>query len=308
MSRESMVKNEQKADFGIEISFDAKKESPTNALKVLTELIETFELLDVDLVGTIDAKIKPIVLLEDIEIGSIRTWLKEKIESIDDEGIKDLDWRKIVGSYLVKAKYAIVKFLDKKTSITNRSEIQSLEAELFRLAKETDIKKLPEYSPIPTAKLIQHMSKITTTVKSLRTSDKAFFFTSTESVDFNVELDLSPESIIDILTSQKLSSQGEMILKVKKPDYLGESMWELRHGRKHIEAKISDMVWLKSFQQREKDVRPGDSLKADVITTVSYDQNNEVLGVYYEVTKIHEVIKPAGDAQISLIDLDDRDE
>jgi hypothetical protein len=33
---------------------------------------------------------------------------------------------------------------------------------------------------------------------------------------------------------------AQMILAVKKPDYLGDSKWDLRHGRRSIAAKIED--------------------------------------------------------------------
>ena len=48
-----------------------------------------------------------------------------------------------------------------------------------------------------------------------------------------------------------------MILAVKKPDYLGDSKWDLRHGKRPISARIEDGAWLRRFQSREVDVRPG---------------------------------------------------
>ena len=58
------------------------------------------------------------------------------------------------------------------------------------------------------------------------------------SVGFNLEFELAPESIEDLVTKDKLMSQSEMILKVKKPDYLGESKWDFRHGGRSFPAKI----------------------------------------------------------------------
>jgi hypothetical protein len=68
-----------------------------------------------------------------------------------------------------------------------------------------------------------------------------------------------------------------MILAVKKPDYLGDSKWELRHGKRAISAKIEDVLWLKQFQGRQVDVRPGDAIRCVVRIEHLYGHDNELL-------------------------------
>ena len=92
-----------------------------------------------------------------------------------------------------------------------------------------------------------------------------------------------------------------MILKVKKPDYLGESQWEFRHETHPIPAKILDEKWLKDFQSRKHDVRPGDSLRAIVETEVNYDYNQEVVGTHYYVIEVKEVIRQGSQNQLNLM-------
>ncbi len=84
-------------DFCLEIDFERGTESPERIFRAMSDLIETFQSLDADLVTSIDVRIEPILLLEDIESGSIKTWLKTQLETLDDEALKDLDWRKIIG-------------------------------------------------------------------------------------------------------------------------------------------------------------------------------------------------------------------
>ncbi len=74
----------------------------------------------------------------------------------------------------------------------------------------------------------------------------------------------------ELLTREVIPSQTVLILKVKKPDYLGTSKWEFvfEHA---IEAKILDVDWLVRFQNRREDVRPGDAIRAEVLTEVSTD-------------------------------------
>ena len=93
-----------KADFCIEINFEKGSENPSRIFKALTELIETFQQLDRALVESIDSKIEPVATIEDVESGSIRVWLAQKLKSVDDDGLKKLDWKQVVGKYLVDAK------------------------------------------------------------------------------------------------------------------------------------------------------------------------------------------------------------
>ena len=116
---EASMKDNQ-AVFGIEIDFQKNTASPSRVFKTMSELIDSFEKLDKDLIGSIDPRIKPVALIEDIEAGSIKAWLKYVFESIPDEGLKELDLKKVLGKYLVKAKYLIINFCNEKTTISDK--------------------------------------------------------------------------------------------------------------------------------------------------------------------------------------------
>jgi len=199
------------------------------------ELIETFQIVDKYLVKSIDNNIETVLILEDIESGSIRSWLSNALNAIDDDAIKNIDWRPAVGKYLVKSKYFIIDFLNGRTGISNINEVKPLENNLYRLAKETDVKWLPAYEPIARRGLLESIQKISSNISHLTSEDSASYITDDDKVDFNLEFNLVPESLEDLLVQETLSSESELLLKVKKPDYLGESMWEFRHGGKNIE-------------------------------------------------------------------------
>jgi hypothetical protein len=91
-----------------------------------------------------------------------------------------------------------------------------------------------------------------------------------DSANFNLTLNISPQSLDGLLVREKISSEQVLILKIKKPDYLGQSKWELQFDDRIREAKILDDVWLRKFQSRDEDVRPGDAIKGLVRVEVSY--------------------------------------
>lgn len=64
----------------------------------------------------------------------------------------------------------------------------------------------------------------------------------------------------------------------------------MRHGKRSISAKIEDMEWLKRFQRRGVDVRPGDSLRCRVRIEHLYGHDNELLTERYTIVEINEVL------------------
>lgn len=115
---------------------------------------------------------------------------------------------------------------------------------------------------------------------------------------------MSPDAVEEILTERVLTGKYEVYLKVKKPDYLGQSMWEFKYEGKLIQAKIHDSGWLERFQQKTVLLGPGDSIRALVEVKVSYDKYGEVIASHYTILNVKEIIQnPKGVQQSLLIDL-----
>lgn len=232
--------------FCIQIDYEKNTPNPSRVFRTMTDLIETFQSIDNDLIKCIDSKIESVLILEDIEIGSIKTYISNVLKAVDDDAIKNLDWKPAVGKYLVKAKYLIVDLLDDKIKITDKREIDLTRKKILELAEETEIKKFPYYTPIDSADLIDGIDRINKSLKSLDKRDKAKFITKEDTASFNLELEFAPKQIEDLLTKETLESKSVMILKVKKPDYLGDSKWDFKYYSHSIQVKILDLDWIKS--------------------------------------------------------------
>jgi hypothetical protein len=280
-----------KADFCIEIDYKKDSENPSRVFEAMTALIKSFQSFDEDLIKSIDNKIEPVLLLEDIEIGSLKTWLANKLKGVPDEGLKDLSWKKIVGSYLVKAKHIVIKRLEGKTVLTDAKMIEYIQYELVEEAKKTDLKRFPSYAPVKMHTLVENINRINDSLKPLSKEDKALMKSDFGDASFNLELDITPESLEDLVTREKIVSDSVMILKVKQPDYLGQAMWTFKYSGRLVPAKIIHEEWLLKFQNREIDIRPGDSLRAKVTTTVKYGHDYEVIGHHYEIVEVLEVLQ-----------------
>lgn len=277
--------------YAITIDFQKDSPDPTRVFRSMTSLIEAFTGLDKELAQSIDVHVTPIILLEDIEAGSLKVWLRTVLEAIDDTGLKEADWKKIVGRFLLQAKYRIIDWTNGRTTVTSRTDIQQLEAELLRSAEGTDVTRLPMYMPVPEDRLLKGIQSVSQSLKQLSKSDRAQLETPEGSVGFNLDFSITPESIRALLVKESIPNEMTMILKIKKPDYLGESMWEFKHENHAIQARIVDSRWLSKFQSRAVEVRPQDALRARVTVTAHYGYDGEVVDVDYVIVEVLEVIQ-----------------
>ncbi len=237
---------------------------------------------------SIDVHVEPVALLEDIEAGSLKVWLRTILEAVDDTGLKQGEWKKVVGSFLWKAKYRMIDWTRDKTVITNRSDVKQLEMELLVLAQETDIKRIPTYAPVPADRLLGGIYSISAALNELSKDDEAELTTPDGTIPFNMSFSITPGSIRELLVKESISNENTLILKVKKPDYLGESMWEFKYEGRSITAKILDVGWLTKFQQRAIDVRPQDALRAKARVVAQYSYEGEVIATDYFILEVLE--------------------
>lgn len=79
------------ADFAIQVDFPPGSPDPARVFRSMTQLIDAFQRLDRELVRTIDLSIEPVLLLEDVEAGRVKTWLRAVLESVDDTALKEGD-------------------------------------------------------------------------------------------------------------------------------------------------------------------------------------------------------------------------
>jgi len=285
--------------FEICINFESGSGDPSRIFKAMSGLIDAIQALDSHLAASFDIALTTTLVLDEIESGSIKARLRNLISGIPDEAIKDGDWKKILGIYLLKAKYAILDWTNEKESIENRSDVQLLEAELLRLAEETDIRNLPAYMPPNAETLLSDVYMVQESLGNLSENDSATYQYRDNAIKFNKDLNISNEVVREVLTKEVIEISGKRILKVKKPDYLGQSMWAFQLENRAIEAKVTDRIWLQKFQNRGEDVRPGDSLRVLLYEEVSYGYEGEIIHHHYEVKTVEQIIRPPSQRNIS---------
>ncbi len=270
----------------VEIDFELGTPDPARVFRAMAGLIQTLAELDRDLAGSIAVTIRPTLILDGIEAGSIRSKLRTVIEALDDEGLKNLDWRPFVGQYLVKGKLALLRRLRDKPTISSSAEIGEIQRDLRLLAESTDVATFPHYAVVPARKLLGDLTQLGQAVANLLPSDRVTVISGGSEVPVNVEFRLTDEMAEELLTSEVHQTETVLTLMVKKPDYLGDSMWELRYGDRTIPAKILDEAWLKEFQAGRVDLKPRDSIKALIRARVKIGADGGQVGEHFSVVKV----------------------
>lgn len=211
--------------FEIKIDFETGSGSPGKVFKSMSKLIDAMQSLDGHLIGAYDNSLDVSLLLEDVQSGSIKSILRNVVEGTPEEALKSGDWKQVLGHYLVQAKYKVLEWLDDRTEISHREDIRPLEEEIKKLAEETDLRHLPAYT-VPSAEvLLSDINEIQGSLTDLEENDVVTYRYSGGEIQLNRELNISNEIIRKVLTREIIESIGIRIVKVKKPDYLGHSMW-----------------------------------------------------------------------------------
>jgi hypothetical protein len=286
--------------FGIKINFNRESGSPSRVFDTMAGLVKALQEIDVSLVKSLPIEVEPSLILERTTDGSLISWFRQIIKLPTESPSVGADTNKI-GSYLTESKFDLLE-LTKNGDISDPliSEIQTKFYETLNTQNPTS--KSPIYISQPKKDILLGIKKIQDSLLPLdKERDQAEYIVDGRKTSFNLNLELTENLIEEILVKETIENENQLILKIKKPDYLGKSQWEFRHNNKTILVKLEDHDWLKKFHERAVAISPGDSMKAIVKVIAKYDINNEVIFTYYILLKVIEIIPGKGNEQFLLL-------
>jgi len=287
----SDLPEDKRPDFCLTIEFARDTKNPGRIFKSMASLIEAMEGIDSILIESIDSKIKPVLLLDSVESGSVKVWLKQFLEFFPDDGLNKLDWKPLVGQYLVKAKHFWLSKIDTKEPLPTRESIDAISTGINEIARETNVKLLPVYKKIPAIEIARGIKMLADATAKLDQGDSVKFSSDDGDALVPSSIIIEQSKINEILSFETIQNEAVKILMVRRPDFLGDTAWEFRHEDKKYPAKIDDNEWLEEFRDGKHDIRPGDALKVKILETTSYDMNGEVVSDTRSIIKILGVIR-----------------
>jgi hypothetical protein len=216
--------------------------------------------------------------------------MRQVVRIIDPADVADDAVEPRVVRYLSQGAVRILEFIDGRDTVETADEVRELQRDLVRLAEETGAAAFPSYEPVIASRLLEDMKRVGDAAKNLQSGDQATFASSEGTVEINRGFGLTSAHIEDLLTSEVIRQSPVRTLVVKKPDYLGASMWQFRHANHNIEAKMLDDQWLQDFQARRIELRPGDAIRAEVNEEIKLDTQGNIVAEHYAVVRVLSVI------------------
>ncbi len=265
--------------------------NPNRVFRSMADLLDTFQDLDTTLSEVVGVKVDNTLVLEDIQRGSLKTIIRNLVHDLPDKDLRDANFKRILGHYLVKGKYAVLKWCQEIPKLTSPDQVDALEGELVRIAEETNINQLPAYRAPDRVKLLTNISSIQKSTRYLTEEDSVHYTCYEGSSKITDAIEISDSSVEAVLIMETLDDCSEAILKVKKADYLGTSKWAFKFEGHAIDVSITDHEWLDKFQNKLVSVQPGDSIRGTLVRYISYGHDNEVLSVRYELEHVRQVIE-----------------
>lgn len=216
--------------------------------------------------------------------------MKNVLKALPDEALRDGDVKKLVGHFLLKGKYAAIRWLDKPEDEPRR--IGDLTDEIARLARETDLKQLPDYPAPNPHRLAQPLDRFQEAKK--RFSENESLTITLGEDEYSVQLDrtwLPSEGIEPDEGEKELISEQDQFLIIGKPDFFGETKWSFRHGKKKVSYEVTDQDWLSEFRSGAYPIKPGDALRVRIRVRHVYDKKGDLVESSEEVVKVFSVIE-----------------
>ena len=281
---------EPKPDFEIRIDFKDDG-SAARIFAIASELIAGFENLDRVLLSSVDSRIETKLVLEDVDKCCLRVILRNLLLSVDDDALKEGNWRKLVGMYLYKAKYVALEWTDQHIEEDDNPHIEDLTKRIQRLAEDTDVRHLPDYPEIKPSRLAQSLDAIQRTKAKFKPGEGLTITLGGDSYRVNLEERWLPSDHLPPEENQQLENDQDMVLMVRRPDLLGKAQWTFKHGTRNLQAPISDQAWLDRFHRRDEVVSPGDALRVRVRFEHKYGERGELAEEKAEILKVYGVIK-----------------
>lgn len=274
----------------LQIDYPAETEDPARIFRAMAKLIDAFYATDRDLLQNISGSLEPVLYLERVEAGSLRAWIRTAVRQLDDDALKNLDWKPFVGQYLVEAKHRLLRWLASDVASRSRGDLSNLQRELESIAPAASSDVLL-VQPLPAPILVQDLRLIADATEDLKPGDTLRYVSETQETAIADQLKFSSEEIRELLTDQVFATENQLVLLIKKPDYLGNSRWEFKLGDHPIEAKIVDQRWLDEFRAGMVPLSPGDALRAQVRIEVFRGFEGNVIDRTYTILRVLDVVR-----------------
>lgn len=278
------------ADFGVTVDFRKGTSDPAKVFESVAVLLDGFQRLDRLLFCSLDPHLESKQVLEEVETGSVTAWVRNKLRQTDDQIISSGDWKKAAGATALKAKYLVLDYLDSREEAKEAARLCQLRDDLEKIISQQQLRHIPMPRDIRLDQLVGPLDRIQDAKRLLTTQDRMIIRSGSTEHEVDLSATKKPSDFLAEAVSEVQKGSMPMILLVRKPDYLGDTLWEFRHGKQTIDAYVRDEEWLRSFRTGNQVIVPGSALSCIVDYEYGYSDRGELKTQKHSVTKVINVI------------------
>lgn len=271
-------------ELGLVIDYEPGKTLAVDVLQAAMGMIGALDRLDAALLSSINTSLEPVSVLNDIQHSSLKMLFARALRNIPDELVQNMDWKKWVGSILIKGKYKLLQNLE-----ADAPEIRTILVDL-----ESEYGAAPGgllgYTPPTVANVREALDGVS---KARAALPGQRMEVQTEFGDIIIPEATPPSSAPAIDGPQhSVTNTGVEYFKIKSPDMLGSSQWQVLRNGRSTRVDMLHKDWLDAYHARKFNLLPGDSLRCAYEETVVYDGQGNELERKLSVIEVQEVISP----------------
>jgi hypothetical protein len=269
-------------EIGLVIDYRAGQTPAVEVLSGAMRFIEALDGLDKALLSSVDTSLEPVSILNDVQHSSLKLLLARALKSLPDDAVKSLEWKKWVGSLLVKCKYELLKHIGSDTP---------------EIAKVLEILSA-DYSEAPGVLVAYRPPRLPDVLEALegvQIARATISFPVTVQTELgSVELEAlpAPPQVDARNVESSITNQGEEIFKIKSPDMLGEAQWTVLRNNRNTRVDMLHRGFVERYHRREVSLLPGDALRCRFEETIRYDAAGQEIDRKLAIVEVVSVITP----------------
>ena len=264
---------------------------PSRVFKSMSDLLDVLQSVDQTLCEVIGLKIKRSLQLEGVHQDCFKSVIRNHIDDLPDEDLREKNNKQAIGSFLVEAKFVLLQWCAKTRSLSSDKEVAVLEKQLVKIAEKSKVNKIPAYQAPNRGKLLKNINVLRKSTRYLIGKDTASFACVHGNVSVHDGIEISDVMVKEVLVKQTIQKRNQALLQVKRPDYLGHAKWLLKHQGNSIDVVVLDDAWLEKFQNKEITVQPGDSLRGTLLQHIAFGHDMEIISIRYELEVVDGVVE-----------------
>jgi len=279
--------------YNIKLKYTAGVSDPSKIFISYSNMINSFRKMNTVLSKSIYYTTNCKQILEDIQLGSISSKIKELFDCPDDnlttttEEITSND----IDEYFSYGTSVILETLSSGEKIDTLEKIEKIKEKINEKAKSSSIGQIISYTPPATNDIIDVIKNISEGVQSLTENEILEYQKDNVVIEIPKKIDLDVQKIEAEMSKKFITTQRELILKIKTLNFIGTAKWGFKHGTKNIDAKIEDNDWNDEFYIKKNiTLYPGYSLQVLVEILEEYDKTGKLIKEEFTITKVIQVI------------------